>query len=387
MRTPVAIAHSDPLKVALAERLREHDPRELDHERGLGMLMRTGRAQRYNDISDEMLVGAAHDEEHLQLLRAVGIKAAMIVPLRVRGRTIGALTLVNSESPRSFSEDDLALTEQIAERAALAVENARLYRQRSELARTLQRSLLPDALPQIPDWEVAALYRPAGEDSEVGGDFYDVWPVGEDWLVLIGDVTGKGVGAASLTSLARHSARTASEFDPRPSSVLARIDRALRRRPKVSLCTALCLRIRGNRVEIAAAGHPLPLLLSRGSVRELGRHGLLLGAEDGVSRPEDAIEMEPGDSLVAITDGITDAVGAGGERFGAQRLGERLRAVGDEPPSEIIERLIGAVEAFESGAQADDTAVLVARFTGALQRDPSHAREPDGVSAAMSAAG
>lgn len=373
-RTPVAIAHSDPRKVELAERLREREPSELESDRGLGLVFATGEAQLYNEISDEMLAGAARDEEHLRLLRIVGLKAAMIVPLRARERTIGALTLVHAESARRFGDEDLVLAQQVAERAALAVENARLYRQRSELARTLQRSLLPDELPQIPGWQVAALYRPAGEEAEVGGDFYDIWPVGEDWLVLIGDVTGKGVGAASLTSLARHSARTASEFDSRPSHVLARIDQALRRRPSISLCTALCLRIRGERVELAAAGHPLPLLLSGAVVREIGRHGLLLGAEDAVSRPEDAVKMQPGDALVAITDGITDAVGANGERFGASRLGDRLKEAAEQTPEGIIEQLMQGVEEFQVGAQADDTAVLVARFGGSARgRARAHA--------------
>ncbi len=362
--TPVAVAHSDPMKVALAERLRAHEPDELDPQWGLGLLARTGESQLFNGITDEMLARTAIDAEHLRLLREVGVRAVTVVPLRVRGRTIGALTLVNSQSARLFDADDLAFAEQLADRAAFAVENARLFRQRHELAHTLQRSLLPDALPQIPEWEVAALYRPAGESSEVGGDFYDVWAVEDDWLVLIGDVTGKGVAAASLTSLARHSARTASEFDPRPSQVLARIDRALRRRPGLSLCTALCMRIRGARVELALAGHPLPLLLSRGSVREVGRSGLLLGAEEAARRPEDAIEMQPGDALVAITDGITDAVGEGGERFGAVRLSERLRALQDQAPGVIVERLSESVEAFQRGVQADDTALLVARYGG-----------------------
>lgn len=370
-RERVAIAHSDPSKVALAEKLREREPDELDAQRGLGLVLHTGAAQLYADITDEMLQRASFDEEHLRLLRAVGMRSALIVPLRGSERTVGALTLVNAESVRSFDAEDMVLAERLAERAALAVENARLYRARTQMAHTLQRSLLPDALPEVPGWEIEALYRPAGSDSEVGGDFYDVWSVGEDWLVLIGDVTGKGVGAASLTSLARHTARTASEFDPRPSLVLARIDRALRRRPRISLCTALCMRIRGPRVELAAAGHPLPLLLSGGSVRELGRHGLLLGADDGVARPEDAIEMGQGDVLVAITDGVTDTLGQRGERFGWERLRERLARCSELAPAAIIDRVVADVDNFQAGAQADDTAILVARFGGQPRPEPA----------------
>ncbi len=104
--------------------------------------------------------------------------------------------MVSAESGRTFDEGDVEFAAEIAVRAALAVENARLYSERSEIARTLQNSLLPEALPEIPGWEIAALYRPAGQESEVGGDFYDFWQVGEDWLMIIGDVTGKGVRAA-----------------------------------------------------------------------------------------------------------------------------------------------------------------------------------------------
>ena len=206
-------------------------PSELDPEQGLGLVRRTGEPLLYTDIPDELLVAAAVDEEHLRLLREVGMRAVLIVPLAIRGRTIGALTMVSAESGRSFDPGDVEFAEQIAARAALAVESARLYSERSEVARTLQSSLLPEAIPEIPGWEVAALYRPAGQESEVGGDFYDFWEVDGDWLMMIGDVTGKGVGAAAVTSLVRHTARAASEFDARPAQILARVDAALRRRP------------------------------------------------------------------------------------------------------------------------------------------------------------
>jgi GAF domain-containing protein len=176
-REPVAVAHSDPTKIEMAERLREFEG-ELDPSQGLGLVIRSGESQLYREIPDELLVAAATTPEHLELLRAVGMRAVLIVPLRVQARTIGALTLVQSESGRSLDEEDVAFAEQIAARAALAVEHARLYRERSQLAHTLQRSLLPDALPSVPGWEVAAL-PPAGGNSGVGGDFtHDIWESG-----------------------------------------------------------------------------------------------------------------------------------------------------------------------------------------------------------------
>jgi PAS domain S-box-containing protein len=365
-REPVAIAHSDPAKLQMAARLRAFEPERLDPDQGLGRVQRTGEPQLYTDIPDELLVATAVDEEHLRLLREVGMRAVVIVPLAIRGRTIGALTMVSAESGRSFDASDLEFAEQIAARAALAVESARLYGERSAVARTLQSSLLPEAIPEIPGWEVAALYRPAGQESDVGGDFYDLWDVDGDWLMMIGDVTGKGVGAATVTALVRHTARAASEFDARPAQILARIDAALRRGPAISLCTALCLRISSEGgATLAVGGHPLPLRLRDGEVEELGSYGTLLGALERTRWPEVPVAMCPDDTLVAYTDGVTDAVGAEGQRWGADRLRRTLAGMGGAPPSAVRQRLVDALEEFQVGAQADDTALVVMRYVGA----------------------
>lgn len=363
-RESVAIAHSDPAKLRTAAKLRSYVPERLDPERGLGLVRRTGESQLYSEISEEMLRAAAIDEEHLRLLREVGFRAVLIVPLQAHERTIGALTMVNAESGRSFDRGDLEFAEQVAARAALAVESARLYSERSAIARTLQDSLLPEAIPQIPGWELAALYRPAGDEVEVGGDFYDFWELDGEWLMVIGDVTGKGVGAAALTSLVRHTARAASEFDPRPAQVLARIDAALRRRPAVSPCTALCMRISPSGATLAVGGHPRPLRIGEEGVSELGEHGTLLGALARTHWPESSIELAAGESLVAFTDGVTDTVGENGVRWGAERLLATLDRGRGLAPAELRGRLVRALDEFQVGAQADDTAVVIMRFTG-----------------------
>jgi PAS domain S-box-containing protein len=364
-RESVAVAHSDPTKLEMATRLRAYESQELNPEQGIGRVRSTGESLLYTEIPDELLVGAAVDEEHLRLLREVGLRAVLIVPMKVRARTIGALTMVSAESGRTFDRDDLDFAEQIAERAALAVENARLYSERSEVARTLQRSLLPEALPEIPGWEIAALYRPAGHGNEVGGDFYDFWEIDGEWLMMIGDVTGKGIGAAALTSLVRHAAWTASDFDRRPAQVLARVDSALKRRPVLSVCTALCLHIRGDRAAIAAGGHPLPIRLGQEGLSQMGSHGTLLGAFEDGTRPETAFRVRPGDTLIAITDGVTDTVGRDGERFGIGRVHDVLAPLHGQDSEAICRRLLSALEDFQLGSQADDTAIVVMRFVGA----------------------
>jgi PAS domain S-box-containing protein len=379
-REPVAVAHVDPEKLRTAERLRAFEPTLLDPEQGVGRVLHTGESQLYTEIRDEMLVGAALDEEHLALLREVGMRSVLIVPMSIHGRTIGALTMVSAESGRTFDASDVEFAEQIATRAALAVERSRLYSERSAIARTLQSSLLPEAIPEIPGWEVAALYRPAGHESQVGGDFYDFWQVGGEWLMMIGDVTGKGVGAATLTALVRHTARAASEFDSCPANVLARIDAALRRRPTPSLCTALCVRTSPHGTTVAAGGHPLPLLIGEHGISRIGEHGTMLGAMKRTRWPERDVPVRPGETLVAITDGVTDTVGAGGERFGDERLTQTLVRLADLAPDPLCNGLAAALEEFQVGAQADDTAIVIMRFTGA--REPEEGvRQLSGVAA------
>jgi PAS domain S-box-containing protein len=366
-RMQVVVAHSDPDRLALAERIREFGDRQLNREQGVGRVIATGEPELYAEISEEMLRMGATSDEHLELLQELGMRAALLLPMSVAGRTLGVMTLVSAESGRRFDESDMEFALQIAERAAVAVDNSRLYSERAAIAQTLQKSLLPDALPEVKGWDLAALYRPAAGGLEVGGDFYDVFAVGDDWIVLIGDVTGKGVDAAALTSLVRHSARIVAEDDPDPAAILARLDRVLRRQPSLSVCSALCLRLRGREVALGAAGHPLPLLVDADSVAIVGRPGTLLGAiEDGRWHNETATVAE-GQTLLLYTDGITDTVGADG-RFGDDRLHEVAARCGGQPANELLACLDERLNEFQVGPQADDTAALALRLIPVGQR-------------------
>jgi serine phosphatase RsbU (regulator of sigma subunit) len=189
----------------------------------------------------------------------------MVVPVITCGKALGAMTFVFGESGRRYGERDLAFAMQLAGRAATAIENARLYTERFAVAQTLQASLLPEALPEVPGWRFAADYRPGQRGAEVGGDFYDVFAVEGGHLAVLGDVTGMGVSAAVLTSLVRHTAKTAAAFDPRPSAVLAVVNGALRQRPSLAPVTMLCALLRGSELTLAVGGHPLPLLKRAGA--------------------------------------------------------------------------------------------------------------------------
>jgi PAS domain S-box-containing protein len=366
-RQQVVVAHDDPERLKLAERLRAYERLEFDRRRDPGSVLQTGRPAMYNEISDEMLERAARDETHLALLREVAMRAVLIVPLRTATRTLGVMTLVMSESERTFTWGDLEFAEQLAGRAAMAVENALLYRARAQIAATLQRSLLPERVPEIPGWQVAALYRPAGAEREVevGGDFYDFVQLDDGWLVIIGDVTGKGLQAATLTSLARHCTRFMCRIDSRPSAVLRAIDEALVGYGELALCSALCLRLRADEIVLSAGGHPLPLVVGPGgALREAGRPGRLLGIPEGGDWHDDPLTLAAGETLLAYTDGATDTRGADG-RFGEDRLRALLRAHAGTPPDALLAALDEALAAFRVGPESDDTAaVAIARSSG-----------------------
>ncbi len=380
-RRTVAVAHVDPERVGLAEALRAYLPQRLDPDRGLGLVLRTGEALRHPEISDELLVESALDERHLELLRALEFRSVLVVPMRIGSRTLGAMTLVSAESRRLLDESDVELAEQIAGRAAVAIENSRLYSERSSTARTLQQSLLPDQLPEIPGYELASVYLPAIATSMVGGDFYDVWQVGESWMLLVGDVTGKGIEAAALTALVRHTVRTASEFECSPARLLSFVDRTLRKRPALAVCTALCLRLQQERVTLAAGGHPLPLYVAKGRVVELGRHGPLLGGFEDVRWEEFTIELDAGSTLFAYTDGFTDARDERGERFGFRRLREALGPLSGKPAAETVANLTRKLDEFQVGAHADDTAALVLRRLARGEQSLGGTPSPDTIAA------
>jgi serine phosphatase RsbU (regulator of sigma subunit) len=360
-RESVTVAHVDPTKLALAGELRRYDTRELDPSEGLGAVVHTGETQVYQAIPDLSLAEVALDEEHLRLLRAVGLHSVVMAPLRTAHGTIGVLTLVNAESRRSFAPEDIELAEELARRAAAAVENARLFSERTHIARTLQENLLPEALPEIPGWQLGALYRPSGGSTEIGGDFYDVVPTAAGWVLVIGDVTGKGVTAAGLTSLVRHSIRAIAHYESEPSTIIERLDEILRDQRGMQTCTVACIRLEDEAVTGAAGGHPLPLIVGPDGVNAAGEPGSLIGAFENGKWPVWRASVPRGSSLVLFTDGVTDSQAPDGERFGDQRLAELLAAAPSLDPPELVRHIDAGLTAFESAIQADDIGVLIAK--------------------------
>ena len=378
-RQRVVAAHRDPAKLELAERLRRYEPERLDPERGVGRVLHTGVSELYRYIPDEALIRAAVDREHLDLLRSLGLRSVVLVPLVAHGRALGVMTLVNAESMRRFDDDDREFAEQVAARAAIAVDNARLSTARRETAATLQKSLLPDVVPQIDGWSVATLYRAArpAEEVEVGGDFYDFYK-SDGWIVLLGDVTGKGVGAAALTSLVRHGARFLSRYERDPSRILSGLNDALREQPGLRLCTAVCARLDEEQAVIASAGHP-PVLVVRddGRVREIVAAGPILGAWPNQGSVDRAVTVGADETLFIYTDGVIDTLGEH-ERFGVRRLKRWLCSHAGQPPEALLRGLEAELDRFQVGAPADDTAALALRPATPAGAVPARERHPAG---------
>ena len=362
----VAVQHSDPDRLALADELTRRYPPDPTAPTGVAQVLRTGRSEFYPEVTDEMLAAGARGEEHLELLRSVGFVGAMIVPIGLRDEVVGVISLINAESGRSFAEDDVMLAEELGRRAGAAIENARLYRQRSLIAQTLQSSLLPPVLPEIERIETAAEYRPAGDGYDVGGDFYDVFSTGDDqWFAVIGDVCGKGVQAAATTALARYTIRAAAVRRRSPAQILAWLNDAMLRQRSGSqtFCTIAVVRLDTGgehvRATVASGGHPLPRVVrAGGTVDRVGEPGTLMGVVPDVVLTDRATELAPGDTLVLFTDGLTEA-GAPSHVWSDDDLDAALGETGGGP-RELVEGVLAAALG-EGGDSRDDVAVLALR--------------------------
>ena len=387
----LALAHADPGKQRLADEIeRRYPPRQ---DPGIGALKAviSHRSELIREIPSELLDSVAQDEEHARLIRRLGLRSAMIVPLVVRERALGAIMFVSAESGVPFGEDDLALAEDLAARAATAVDNARLYRERSYIADTLQRSLMPERLPDIPGLDLAARYRAAGQAGDVGGDFYDIFRTGEStWAVVIGDVRGKGPRAAVVTGLARYTLRTASLTESLPSRVLGTLNEAMLLRPEADrFCTVAYgslqpAREGAIRMTLGVGGHPLPLLLRRdGSVDAAGSPGTLIGLVPDPDVVDEIVELQPGESLVFYTDGVSEAR-CDGNLFGEERLMDLVKGCVGLAAAEIAERIEADVLEFRDSPVSDDMAVLVLRVRDA--HDVNGAGEAERLEPARKAA-
>jgi serine phosphatase RsbU (regulator of sigma subunit)/PAS domain-containing protein len=366
-----AVAHSDPERERLAGELMDRYPPDRGARVGVAQVIRTGEMEILADVSPDAIREVARDPEHLRFLQELNVRHIAIAPLRTPEGVIGALTFVLGDSGRRFEPEDQQLIASLAARAALHVQNARLYTERSAIARTLQTSLLPTALPAVPGAQVAGRYRAAGDQNTVGGDFYDLFQTGEAvWTAIVGDVSGKGAEAAAKTALARHTLRTASRLSEDPAANLALLnDALLEDGTSTTFCTVVYVRLcpaeDGFDLRFANGGHPPPLLVrTDGTVESVdsGR-GPLVGALRTRAFEEGTLRLAPGELLLLYTDGVTEV------RPSELELGEReLRATLAAHAGASADEVVAAVERraveLQNGRPRDDIALVAIRVEG-----------------------
>jgi integral membrane sensor domain MASE1 len=292
--------------------------------------------------------------------------------------TIAVYYTANGHGPflRSNPDDSLLLAQTyfgvtsftVLLLAAVITERRRAEERVEQIAGALQESLLPSPLPEIPDIDLAARFRPVGPSHRVGGDFYDVFESRDDsWGVVMGDVCGKGPTAAAITGLARYTLRTAALHEHSPSRVLAVLNDALRdHRAAPEFCTAAYARLDqldgGFRLTVSTGGHPLPLLLRPdGTVEHIGTHGLVLGAEADPPLVDTTIELHGGDCVLLYTDGLTDAY-APAHTLEPTDLRSLLRSCAGLSADETAEHIYRAVLDFGHSEPRDDIALVVLRI-------------------------
>ncbi|HSC04955.1 MAG TPA: SpoIIE family protein phosphatase, partial [Solirubrobacteraceae bacterium] len=324
-----ALVHADPEKRELSVSVARELAVRLGERGETAAVMAHRRARVIARIDDVLLARAGLEGELPERLRALRFGSLIVAPLAAPGQPpIGVLIVAMADSGRRFDEADVTLVGELGHRVAIAVASARLYRERSLIASTLQRSLLPPELPDIPDFRLAGAYQAAGEQNDVGGDFYDAFEVPGGWMVLVGDVAGRGAEAAALTSLSRYTLRTAGRLLGDPIAAFEQLNDALREREGLSLVSVCCVLLRGDgelaRAEVVLAGHPPAYRVRGGVPSPVGVFAPFLGAYERGGWEAAATELAAGDQLVLYTDGVIDAVGEE-ERFGEDRLIATLR--------------------------------------------------------------
>jgi serine phosphatase RsbU (regulator of sigma subunit) len=366
----IAVAHVDPAKVQWAEEIQRRHPYDPDASTGVAAVIRSGEPEFIPEITPQLVAAAVEQssmdpDEVRAIIDALDMTSAIIVPLRTKHRVVGAMQFVTAESKRRYDDDDVALAEAVAGRLAEPLDNAWIFDQQRHVSVTLQRSLLPPRLPEIPGIETAVGYWPAGS-SEVGGDFYDLFVLDDcTWAVAIGDACGTGPNSAALTSIARHTIRAAARHGHSHVEVMDWLNEAILKSDRDLFCTASFGTIsnRGGRwqLRVASAGHPLPILLSGGTATSIGRPGTLLGVFDSVSVTAATVELKAGDVVVLYTDGLVDLPPPNG--ITPEELSELVVTLRGERSAEAIAQGIRASYAgrVPEANRDDDVALVVLR--------------------------
>jgi PAS domain S-box-containing protein len=364
----IETAHVDPAMVELARALQERFPYDPESPVGMPRVIRTGTAQFLPAIDEAVMDELGVSDAKRAIVRDLELSSAIGVPLIKNGKVLGGLQFVMTKSNRTYTRDDLTLIEAVASRVASNLENRRLSEEQRSIASTLQASLLPQQLPPIPGLDIAVRYWASGDGVEVGGDFYDLFRVSDDqWAVVIGDVCGKGPGAAAVTGLVRHTIASAAWHGDDHVSVLRNLNRAILERAPDAFCTAVygTLQPRADSWSFTyvCGGHPPPILVrADGSPLPPGRYGSLIGALPDIDVATTTALLYPGDVAVLYTDGVTDV--APPNDITDQRFSQLVARAALETSSadELADRLQTELSSILAIDKRDDIALMILRL-------------------------
>lgn len=359
------VAAANPEMGERLERIRKESPLDPAGEHPVAQVLRLNQPMIWRDLkAPEVVDKVSQNEDHLQLMRDAGYNSAAVVPLVARGRTLGALSFLHGFNDLRYDPDDLEFLVELGDRAALALDNARLYRERDRIAKSLQRGLRPPRPAEVPGLGISVVFEAAGEGIEVGGDLYDVLPCEDGCWILVGDVAGKGSTAAGVSVAVRHSVRGLSREIDEPDEVLRRVNELLLTGESLNdFATAMLARLcrdgSGWRLILASAGHP-PAALATDRGPELLGGGSVLGAwrEAKVERHERV--LGPDETLALCTDGWLEA-GPVASHQGPESFAEMTQALSGLELDELTERLKADAVVRSSGTLRDDLVVLAVR--------------------------
>lgn len=359
------VAGADPEMAARLERIRRDKPLDPGGEHPVAQVLRLNQPMIWRDLkSPEVVDKVSQGAEHLQLMNDAGYNSAAVVPLIARGRSLGALSFLHAHGDLRYDPDDLEFLAELGERAALALDNARLYRERDQIAKILQRGLRPPRPAEVAGLGISVVFEAAGEGIEIGGDLYDVMPSEDGCWILVGDVTGKGSTAAGVSVAVRHSVRGLTREIDEPDEVLRRVNELLIDGDSLNdFATAVLARLRRDgprwQVVLASAGHPPAVIATEAGTQLLGG-GTVLGAwqEGKIERHERALEQA--DTLVLCTDGWLEA-GPANSHQGPETFAEMTRSLSGLELDEMTDRLRADAVGRSLGRPRDDLVVLAVR--------------------------
>ncbi len=364
--TTVAVSERQELVERFNEMRARHPP-DMGGEHPIARAIRT-RELVVSDLTDAHAPEQVSPWDH-QFADLSGYRSSVTIPLIARSKLLGALSFFYVRDARRQDHEHIALVHDLADRAATALYNANMYVARTQLARTLQRSLLPETLPELDQLALSSAYHPVGEGNEVGGDFYDVFTTPLGCWLAVGDVCGKGPEAAAVTALVRHSIRAFAFVRSSPAQVLGAVNEvmlghALAQRFATVVLARLDLTSKPVTAFVAGAGHPPPILLGAGGSSWCpDTHGTMLGVRPGSNARDLRMELQPGSTLVLYTDGLLDA-GAPRRGLTPHELCHMLAAHADTDPRLIVQQLERLALSSGAGRLRDDVAIVAARVAG-----------------------